>query len=165
MSGNERPRFGREQSFQDRRKKVDWIVRMATALSFIAWAVAIAVWAVLDAASPEKEVGWFTSIGRVRGVEITVRDYWDEKLLPTAFILLVAALAICVVAFLFNKARMKRKTDKYRKSVMIIGAITIIGIILFLFRFGVPFGSGAVDDGGMPQTYTEPLALPDRGAQ
>jgi len=139
MSGNERPRFGKEQSFQDRRKKADWIVKMATILSLVAWAVAIAVWAVLDAASPEREVSWFTSIGRMRGVDIAVRDYWDTSLLPVAFGLLLAALAICILAFMFNKLRMRRKTDKYRKSIIIIGSITIIGVVLFLVRFGLPF--------------------------
>ena len=162
MSGYDRQRSGREQSFQERRKKVDWVVRMATALSVIAWAIAVAVWIVLDRASPERDVGWVTSIGRVRGTEIHIRDYWDSALLPLAFILLLTALAVCIIAFFFNKARMRRKTDKYRKSVIIIGAITIIGIVVFLIRFGFPFGTLKVDPGETPQAYLEPLALPDR---
>ena len=162
MSGNERPRFGKEQSFQDRRKKADWIVKMATILSLIAWTVALAVWIVLDAASPEKNVEWFTSIGRRRGVEIAIRDYWDSTLLPIAFGLLLLALAICLVAFFFNKMRMRRKTDKYRKSVIIIGSITILGIVVFLLRFGLPFGSNSnsIPESNPPQTYSEPVALP-----
>jgi len=161
MSGNDRQRFGREQNFQDRRRKVDWVVRMATILSLIAWAIAVAVWIVLDRASPEREVGWVTSIGRVRGTEVAIRDYWDSNLLPIAFILLLSALAICLVAFFFNKARMRRKTDKYRKSVMIIGGVTIIAIILFLLRFGLPFSSSAEYYAHPQPSYAEPLALPE----
>jgi len=164
MSGFNRQKFGKEQNFKDRRRKVDWVVRMATALSFVAWAIALAVWIVLDRASPEREVGWVTSIGRARGTEIMVRDYWDSNLLPIAFILLLSALAICVIAFFFNKARMRRKTDKYRKSVIIIGSITILGIALFLLRFGLPFSSGAEYYDHTPQAYTELMALPDGGA-
>ena len=160
MSDNERHRFGREQSFQDRRKKADWIVKMATILSLIAWCVAIAVWVVLDAASPEREVAWFTSIGRLRGVEIVIRDHWDATLLPVAFGLLLAALAICLLAFFFNKIRMKRKTDKYRKSVIVIGSITVLGIILFIVRFGLPFSSNTTAAVNPPQAYTIELQLP-----
>ena len=167
MSGYDRQRSsGREQSFQERRRKVDWVVRMATVLSLIAWTVAFAVWIVLEMASPEKET-MFASLARsnrtVFGAnETVIRDYWDATLLPIAFFLLIAALAICVVAFFFNKARMRRKTDKYRKSVIIIGTITIVGIVLFVIRFGLPFGD-RTDAGGEPQqSYAEPFALPDR---
>ena len=161
MSGYDRSRFGKEQSFQERRRKADWVVRMATILSLIAWAVAIAVWVVLDRASPEKEVAWFTSIARVRGTEVEIRDYWDSNLLPLAFGLLLAALAICILAFLFNKARMRRKTDKYRKSIIIIGTITIIGIIVFLFRFGLPFTSGSDNTEATSLAYAVHRALPE----
>ena len=169
MSGYDRQRSGREQSFQERRRKVDWVVRMATALSLIAWTVAFAVWIVLEMASPEKET-MFASLARsnrtVFGAnETVIRDYWDTTLLPIAFLLLVAALAICIVAFFFNKARMRRKTDKYRKSVIIIGAITIVGIVLFLVRFGLPFGDRTDPGGETQQTYSEPFALPDRETQ
>ena len=78
-----------------------------------------------------------------------------------AFFLLIAALAICVIAFFFNKARMRRKTDKYRKSVIIIGAITIIGVVLFLVRFGFPFGSSNDAASAPLQPYSEPFYLPD----
>jgi len=159
MSGNEKPRSGREQSFQERRRKADWIVKMATILSLIAWAVAVAVWVVLDRASPEKEVEWFTSIARKRGTDIVIRDYWDSTLLPLAFGLLIAALAICVLAFFFNKLRMRRKTDKYRKSIIIIGIITIFGLALFLFRFGLPGASVSNNTEGTPQAYVEQRAL------
>ena len=162
MSGSERQRFGKEQSFQDRRKKADWIVKMATILTLIAWGVALAVWVVLDAASPEKDVTWFTSIGRKRGVDIVIRDYWDSTLLPIAFSLLLAALAICLLAFFFNKIRMKRKTDKYRLSIIIIGSITVIGIILFIFRFGLPFQSNATAGGNPTQTYAVVQELSER---
>ena len=133
MSIEERPRSQGVSDFNERRKKVDWVVRMATIMSFISWVVAFGVWVVLYSAQPEKE-NMFS-----RYFNIEVRDYWDASLLPLAFILLLASLGICVGAFIFNMQRMRRKTDKYRKSIMIIGAITIIGIVLFLVQFGLPW--------------------------
>ena len=125
---------GRQRSqgvsdFNERRKKADWVVKMATILSLAAWLVAFAVWIVLDSASPEKTTFFTQFFGA------SVRSYWDTSLLPVAFALLVVSLCTCIIAFVFNMLRMRRKTDKYRKSIIIIGAITIAGIIFFVIRF------------------------------
>ena len=133
MSGDERPRARESSEFSERRKKADWVIRMAAIMSFVSWAAAFAVWVVLYSAQPEKE-HMFS-----RYFNIEVRDYWNTSLLPLAFTLLVASLCVCVLAFVFNMLRMKRKTDKYRKSIIIIGAITIAGIVLFLVQFGLPW--------------------------
>jgi hypothetical protein len=113
---------------------------MATALNLVAWAVGFAVWIVLEAASPERDMRFISSLLQVHfDSEVVVRNRWDTTLLPLAFGLLLAGLGICVLSFLFNKMRMRRKTDKYRKSIFIVGGVTIAGIVGFLIRFGLPF--------------------------
>jgi len=140
MSDFDRIRSMGASDYLERRKKADWMVRMAAILSFISWGFALAVWVVLEMASPEREHRFITSIlSKHHDATIYIRNYWDKTLLPVAFILLVVSLAICLVAFFFNKMRMRRKTDKYRKSIIVIGVITIAGIVLFLIRFGWPF--------------------------
>ena len=126
--------FQERNSFQERRKKVDWVVRMASILSFVSWFVAFGVWIVLGQAQPEQENMFTRGLFNIRA--ITVRNYWDTRLLPIALGLLIASLCICIIAFLFNMTRMKRKTDKYRKSIIVIGIITIAGIVAFVIRFG-----------------------------
>jgi len=118
-----------ETRFIDSRKKADWVTHMATILSAVSWFFAITVWFVLDRAQPEKE-HMFT-----RYFSVAVRENWDASLLPIALILLIASLVICIAAFIFNMLRQRRKTDKYKKSIIIIGAITLIGIVLFVIRF------------------------------
>ena len=136
MKGYGSPYY-KDQSFQERRRKADWITRMATILSLVSWTIAFAVWVVLESASPEREMTFISSLITVHfDAETSIRDYWDETLLPLAFGLLVASLIVCISAFIFNAMRMRRKTDKYRKSIIIIGAVTVIGIVLFLIRFG-----------------------------
>ena len=140
MSDFDRIRSMGVPDYLDRRKKVDWVVRMATVLSIISWVFAFAVWIVLEEASPEKNRKFITSFLSSRlDVQVQIRSYWDETLLPIAFLLLVASFVVCLVAFFFNKLRMRRKTDKYRKSIIIIGIVTFVGIVVFLFRFGWPF--------------------------
>ena len=128
-----------ERGYLERRRKEDWVVRMATILSLVAWAVIVVVWFVLEAARPERAMEFINSLLRVHFDSPTyARAHWEATLLPPAFGLLIASLVICVVAFVFNKMRMKRKTDKYRKSIFLAGGITIIGIIAFLIHFGLP---------------------------
>ena len=121
------------REYRERRRKADWVTKMATIMSLVSWVIAFTVWMVLDRASPEKE-SMFS-----RYFDISVRDYWNSSLLPIAFALLILSLCICVSAFVFNMLRMKRKTDKYKKSIIIIGCITIIGIVFFLVQFGFPW--------------------------
>ena len=129
-----------KDDFKERRKKADWIVNMAAILSAISWGVAIMVWFVLEAASPEREMTFIASILRVHFDSPTqIRAYWDTALLPIAFSLLILALATCATGFVFNKMRMRRRTDKYRKSIFILGGITIIGLVVFILQFGLPF--------------------------
>jgi len=122
--------FEREKRPPNRRKQADWVVKAATALSIIAWVVAIIVVFVLDIASPER-VDFFT---HVWGGD--VRTGWDMDLLPIAFLMLIISLVCCIAAFLFNMMRMRRKTDKYRKSVIIMGVISLGAIVFFIVRFG-----------------------------
>ena len=131
MDNNKRPDTQASSEFKERRKKSDWIIKMTTVLSALSWIVAFIVWIVLDRAVPEKE-NMFTSM-----FNVTVRDYWESSLLPIAFVLLIVSLCLSIFAFVFNMLRMRRKTDKYRKSVIIIGVITIVGIVFYIIRFGI----------------------------
>jgi len=129
-SDNDRGPARETPVIRDRRKKNDLVVVLASALSVVCWILALAVWLFLDQASPDK-VNVFSTWRNV-----LVRNYWDSMLLSTAFRLLLASVCISIIAFVCNLLRMKRKTDKYKKSIIIIGAVTIIGTVIFIIRFG-----------------------------
>ena len=109
---------------------------MAAVLSAVSWVIAFAVWFVLDRAQPIKET-FLTraSINAEDGSKVEFSAEWNESLLMAAFVLLIASLVICIIAFIFNMLRKKRKTDKINKSVIIIGCITAAGLALFLNKF------------------------------
>ena len=121
----------REKAFANRRRQSDWVVNAAAALSVIAWVVAFFVTLVLDLASPERDNFFTNFLG-----EGMVRTEWDPALLPIGLVLLVVSFLCCIAAFMFNMMRMRRKTDKYRKSVIIMGLITLSGIVFYVIRFG-----------------------------
>jgi len=116
---------------RNRRLKPDWVVNAATILSVLSWGIAFAVWLIIDQASPVRTQFFENFTGTA-----ALSQQWNTALLPTALVLLIVSFVICVIAFFFNMARMRRKTDKYRKSIIIIGAVTLVGIVAFLLRFG-----------------------------
>ena len=124
----------REQSFRNRRKQADWVVNSAAVLSVVSWVVAFFVVLLLDIASERPAMPGLASwLGGAPAAAVTT---WNAALLPIGLILLVVSFLCSVAAFMFNMMRMRRKTDKYRKSVIIMGLITLAGIIAYVFRFG-----------------------------
>lgn len=130
MSNNKENRSGEEPRFEDRRKKADWMTKAASVLSLVSWFMSMVMLLCLDRASPETE----NLFSRLLGT--AVRSTWNTSLLRTAFLLLLLAFCICAIAMIFNILRNRRKSDKYKKSIIILGALTLIGIVAFLIRFG-----------------------------
>jgi len=127
-----------EEEKKDRRQKIDWVSRMATILSVLAWLVMIAVWVVVDTASPDRGMRFTQTFFDVHfGVDASTgqRTNWNNNLIFIAFVLQIVSIGTCLIAFLFNKMRMKRKSDKYKMSIFIIGGITIVAFIAFIIRF------------------------------
>ena len=117
--------------YPNRRRQADWVVKGASILSVISWLVAFGAFLVFEFASPPRTAGVLDVYAEATGPR-----GWQYDLLPYALILLIVAVFMCLVAFIFNAMRMKRKTDKYRKSIIIIGAFTVVGLVAFLMRFG-----------------------------
>lgn len=112
------------------RRRADGLVKAAWFFSVGSWLFAFAVLLVIEAAAPERE--WI-----LPGIEQSVRDTWNATFLPVAFVLLIISLIMCAIAFVFHSRRMKRKSDKVRtKSILIVGTLTLIGLVVFILRFG-----------------------------
>jgi len=121
----------------ERRKKKDWVKQMAPILSLSAWALVIAVWVIIEAAAPERERRFITSFFDVTfGTAPSIREKWDYTLVYVAYILFLVSIGICAIAFVFNRFRMRRETDKINKSIIVIGCITIVSFVFFIIRFG-----------------------------
>ena len=123
-----------ESRMRERRRQSDWLVKASILMSALAWVVLFAVWIVMYFAA-EYKPGFFNVFLQVDVPENPL----TQTLLPVAFTLLIVALVICVFAFIFNLLRMRRKTDRYRKSIFIVAGVTIIAIIAFVYNFGGSF--------------------------
>ena len=143
MSGNNRNNYSSNTlnnssdkviKVKERRKKADWLVNLSIFMSALAWIVVFAVWCVVYVAA-ENKAGIFNVF---LNVDVPANPL-TQTLLPVGFGLLLLSIVICIFAFIFNMLRMKRKTDKYRKSIIIISIITVVALIAYLMNFGSSF--------------------------
>ena len=123
----------REQSFKNRRRQADWVVNAAAALSVVAWFVAFLVLLVLDIVSDRQAM---PGLNVMLGGDARTTNWNIPLMLRIGLILLVVSFLCSVAAFMFNMMRMRRKTDKYRKSVIIMGLITLAGIVFYVINYG-----------------------------
>ena len=119
---------------RERRRKGDKIVSAAVITNMLAWCVAFISWLMFDMAA-EYEAGWFNIWFQV---EVAVNPL-TETLLPISFWLLIGSLSLAAISLIFNRMRMNRKEDKYRKSVFVIAAIDIYFIYSFIYNYGTDF--------------------------
>jgi hypothetical protein len=115
---------------KERRKQPDWMVKGATILNVISWLLTISALLVIDIAAPNQS-NMFTHL-----MGTAERVVWDEFFILLAYIILVLSLLSSFAAFTFHIMRKRRKTDKLRISIIIIGSINLIGFIFFMYRFG-----------------------------
>ena len=119
------------------KKKKDWRSILASVMSLVALCVMVAVWVVLEAAAPEREMRFITSFFDVQfGTAPSVRARWDYALVYIAYVLQLVSLGTCLIALVINFFHVKEKEGKYRISVFIVSGITIIVFVFFMLRFG-----------------------------
>ena len=114
----------------ERRKKADWVTRTVTITALFAWALTITALILWRYATPPGTNIFAEYVGaggvgrRATGVNVTY--------MRTALTSLVISFFICLTGFFANLTRLKRKHDRYNKSVIILGIASFIGSILFL---------------------------------
>jgi len=114
---------------EDRRKKPDALCKWLEIASIAVWIILFCVLIFLEDARPQIET-FFD-----RFFEIKVRDAWDYNNLDTAFYLLVFLLLFSAFSIFLNSKRLKRSTDRIRKSFIISLIGSVIGIIIYLFGY------------------------------
>jgi len=113
----------------ERRRKQDWVVRSVSIISALGWLFAIVSLLLAGQAQPRGE-DFFTRIFHTQ-----VASYLDVGMLEVAFISLLVSFVACAVGFVANMARHRRKSDRFNKSVIILGIVSFLGIIAFLLTY------------------------------
>ena len=119
----------------DRRKKPDWIVRSVTVIAIIGWIGAMIALVLYYIGAPEGgNLG--SSLDTINpNIGAGGAKDFNPELLAGSFIAIMASFIACVVGFILNVTRKRRKTDKYNKLVITLGMVSIIFIVVFLINY------------------------------
>ncbi len=113
-------------SLPRRRKGPDLWVRAIQWVAGVAWSLFIAFLLFLGLAKPEGQ----TFFDKYYNIQRSGR--WNTNLLDLCFYLLVGTFLICLAGLIINSRRCRRKTDRYNRSLVVIGLLSLLGIIGFL---------------------------------
>lgn len=110
---------------KNRRKGPDWLLHALLLLSLAGWAVFVIAMGLSHLAKPEMNTGL------VRYWGISIREYWDPKLLPQLIYLLWWCCVISLLSILLNQFRMRRATDRLRYNVIALLLISLGALSYF----------------------------------
>ena len=110
-----------------KRKGPDILMRSLTWLAVLGWFLMYVVLMVLNKAKPKSE----SSFDRINGAEVLIPP-WNPVLIQYIFYLMIAGLCISIIGMILNIKRHRRKKDKYRMSLIVLGVISLLGIIFYL---------------------------------
>ncbi|NLK73211.1 MAG: hypothetical protein GX285_09360 [Clostridiales bacterium] len=111
----------------ERRKGPDVFNQSVRWISIIGWFIFIFSILLIREAAPQNE----TFLDRFYNA--SVRTHWNDALLVCSFVFMLILTILCFYAFICNLKRRRRATDKLSYSIIILGIISIIGIIVFGF--------------------------------
>ncbi len=112
----------------DRRRRRDALSRVIAWISATSWGIAVFAIGFLALAQPNSEVGATFRIAYDKSI--------DMPLVEISFYLMVFAGLLCIIGLIFNFFRHKRKTDRFSKSLIIMGVISIICAVAIRLIFG-----------------------------
>jgi len=111
----------------DKRRGPDFWVKSLTWLGMLGWFIILSGLVVLDKAKPKSE----TFLDRKHNVEVVEQLLWNRDLSEVFFYLMVLGILVSSIGLCINSTRNKRKNDEYRLSLILVGLISLIGLLFF----------------------------------
>lgn len=120
------------QKKKERRKGPDLWVRALRWIGIGGWLTLFVVFVLLDRAKPDRGTFIDLMYFQQRGIPVTLRPDWNQELVGYIFYLMIAGLCISLAGLFINAQRRRRRDDGYRAYLVILGAISLGGIIYHL---------------------------------
>ncbi len=114
---------------QDRRKGPDPWIKALEWLGVFGWLLMFAALFIFDRAKPQSE-----NI-LVKAAKVEAYNTWNQELINALFYLMIFGLCISIIGIAINSRRYRRKDDRFRITLIILGMISIFGIIKSIFPF------------------------------
>jgi hypothetical protein len=106
----------------NRRIGPDSVIKAIKGIVGFSWILVIIIFIMFSFAEPGFEVKMIGSSSKG----------FDRSILKYAFYLMIFQALFCSLGIIINTTRLKRKSDKLYLSLILLGSISVIGIVLYL---------------------------------
>ncbi len=114
-----------EKNLQRRRRGPDILVKSIHYISSGCWILLLFLFLFLSFAKPRSTFMAKISGGGGAGG-------WDKTFMLYSFYLLIFLFLLSIIGLLINTNRHKRKSDSYNISLVIFGAMALMGIVIYI---------------------------------
>lgn len=112
-----------------RQRRSDPLLVALRWLSVSGWLVLLAALLVLAEAKPPVETFF------ERWYDLRLRNSWNLELARYIFYLMLLGLGTSLTGLAINSRRLRRKGDEWRVSLILVAAISLLGLIRYLTAF------------------------------
>jgi len=116
---------------KDRRKGPDILVKTIRWFVLIGWIIMILALIFVYVAKPGM-ITFFT-----RHLATDLRTDWDMRLVHFILVLMILGFLISITGFYINLKRSRRKGDEIRVSFILLGMMSVLGIITYFLLFHI----------------------------
>ncbi|MBF0317491.1 MAG: hypothetical protein HQL04_04890 [Nitrospirae bacterium] len=120
----------RPEKRKDRRKGPDAVKKAVSWIIGIGWFLLFQIWVFFYFAMPEQP-----SIFDPQGVYHKPRFSWDITMVKNMFIVATGLLILSAIGLIVSALRSRRKTDHVSPTLIIMIALSFIGIFIIYFKF------------------------------
>ncbi|MDR3237898.1 MAG: hypothetical protein LBT84_05275 [Spirochaetia bacterium] len=116
---------------KNRRKGPDNVSRFISLLVSASWVMIFALFVIIALAKPSTNMSIFTIMSE------NTRSFsgWNISLISLVFPVLLVQLGLCLFGLILSSRRMKRRRDKYSKSLIFFTIVSLAGLLVYFISF------------------------------
>ena len=115
-----------ERALRHRRKGPDKLVVTINVLILISFFIVFLILIIIFMPETSRQILDYRKLNATYGAT------WKSSLLRYALYLMIMQLLISAAGLVISSARHKRRTDRYPPTLITLGALSLIGIILYI---------------------------------
>ncbi len=116
----------------ERRKGPDFWVKALGWLSGFSWVLMLLGLFIVERAKPQSE----NLLAKAAKIEVNTN--WDQGLIKYLFYLVIFGLCTSIIGIMINSRRYRREEDRFKLTLVVLGMLSIFGIIIYLFTVFIP---------------------------
>ena len=130
---NQTSRENQQHLWVKRRRKPDWVLRTVTVVTLVGWVTAMVALALYYMGTPkDNSAGNAASVMNPNIGTSGVVGSSSSNLLWWTFIAVLVSCIVCILGFILNFTRKRRKTDKFNRLLIILSVVSIVFMVILL---------------------------------